>query len=210
MTQQKSANRWGSNTRRLQQESGRRIILAAAIECLQSKGSSTTIDDIASAANITRRTVYHYFKSKTAIWRAAAIQHACDQVRGLNAAVTTEQDFPDYVTACAVHMIESLPNQPFNTLQTSGDMSLKIGHVYFTSGEVRTAWIDTFQTPYIEALRRGSINPELTLDELIAWFGRVILSYVQYPEAEQSADELRTTLNKFFSNALRYGAGAQT
>ena len=190
----------------LQNESRRKIILDAAIACFEKNGPSTTIDEIAAAANITRRTVYHYFKSKTDIWRSATIQHACDQLLCMRAAVDHEQSFPDFVTECTMYMIESLPKQAFHKLQTSDGLGLQIGHVYFTSSEVTTTWIDTFQPHYISALRARSINPELTLDEIITWSGRVILSYVQYPDSGQNQDEIRKNINLFFTNALRYGA----
>ncbi len=58
-----NSNRWGSNKRLMQQDDGRKAILDAAVSCFEKKGvNSTTIDEIAKAASITRRTVYHYIK----------------------------------------------------------------------------------------------------------------------------------------------------
>lgn len=202
----KGGSRRGSNTRHVKHEVRRKIILDAAICCFEKNGPSTTIDEIAAAANITRRTIYHYFKSKTDIWRSATIQHACDQLLCMRAEVEQEQSFPAYVTECTLYMIESLPKQAFHKLQTSDGLGLKIGHVYFTSTEVKTTWIDTFQPHYISALRARSINPDLTLDDIIAWSGRVILSYVQYPDSGQDQEDIRNNISLFFTNALRYGA----
>lgn len=202
----KGGSHRGSNTRHGQHEDRRKIILDAAIRCFEKNGLSTTIDEIAAAANITRRTVYHYFKSKTDIWRSATIQHACDELLYMREVVKQEQSFPAYVAECTVYMIESLPKQAFHKLQTNDGLGLQIGHVYFTSSEVRTTWVDTFQPHYISALRARSINPELSLDEIIAWSGRVILSHVQYPDSVQDQEDIRNNIRLFFTNALRYGA----
>lgn len=202
----KGSRHRGSDTRHVQHEDRRKIILDAAIRCFEKKGPSTTIDEIAAAANITRRTIYHYFKSKTDIWRSATIQHSCDQLLCMRAVVNQEQSFPAFVAECTIYMIESLPKQAFHKLQISDGLGLKIGHVYFTSSEVKTTWVDTFKPHYINALRERSINPELTLDEITAWSGRVILSHVQYPDSGQNQEDIRNNINLFFTNALRYGA----
>lgn len=206
-TPNKQGNRWGSNKRLIQQDEGRRAIIDAAVSCFEKKGvNSTTIDEIAKAANITRRTVYHYFKSKSDILEAAVEQHACDVINRMTNEVHSEQPFTDYIVECLVYMIEQMPKEAFYKLQVSEQAGLQASYFYFTSHDLRQVWLDAFQQPYIEALRQRTINPELELQEILAWVGRIVLSYLQYPNPKATNKSLKMEMENFFANALKYGA----
>lgn len=197
------ANRWGSNTRRVKQDDGRRAILEAAVRCFESKGmKSTTIDEIAGAANITRRTVYHYFKSKHAILEAAVEQHACDCIERMAQAIPGDLPFADFIEQCLLYMIDTIPEEPFYKLQTSANVGIQASYFYFTSARVKQVWLDAFRPPYIEALRRQEINPDLRLEDIIEWVGRIALSYLQYPYPQSTRQSIQRDLRQFFINAL--------
>ncbi len=211
MTQQSPSstkgNRWGSNTRWVQQDEGRRAILNAAMQCFERQGmNSTTIDEIARTANITRRTVYHYFKSKNEILEAAVEQHACDCINRMIKDISGEQPFTDFIIECLLYMIEHIPEEPFYKIQTSDTVGIRASYFYFTSSNVQKIWLDAFQAPYIEALRQRSINPQLLLEDIMMWIGRIALSYLQYPNPQHSKENVRRELEHFFINALKYSA----
>lgn len=208
MSQQPSKqHRWGSNTRWVQQDEGRRAILDAAVKCFESKGMhSTTIDEIAGTANITRRTVYHYFKSKSEILEAAVEQHACDCIQRMGRDIPAEQPFADFIVQCMLYIIETIPEEPFYKIQTSSSGGIQASYFYFTSPRLKEIWLDAFQQPYIEALRLRTINPELKLEDIITWVGRIALSYLQYPNPNASRKSLQRELQQYFINALKFGA----
>ena len=106
--------RRGASKRPAQQLDRRRAILSAAVSCFEKKGvGSTTIDEIAKAASITRRTVYHYFTSKTEILEAAVEQHGCEAITNMMQTIPGDQPFADLIVASTVYLIETMPNEPF-------------------------------------------------------------------------------------------------
>jgi AcrR family transcriptional regulator len=65
MQTQEANRRWGAGRREDDLESGRISILAAAVQCYERRGvAATTIEDVARAAQISRRTLYRYFPSR--------------------------------------------------------------------------------------------------------------------------------------------------
>lgn len=199
--------RWGSNTRWVQQDEGRRAIIDAAVRSFEAKGmKATTMDDIARGANITRRTVYHYFKAKSEILEAAAEQHACDCVERMAIAVPADLAFTDFIERCLLYMIETVPREPFYKIETSDSVGIEASYLFFTSRRVNEVWLEAFRPPYIEALRRREINPDLRLEDIIEWVGRIALSYLQYPNPNANLETIQQELRQFFINALIHGA----
>lgn len=197
-------NRWGSNTRLIQQDDGRKAILDAAVSCFEkSDVNSTTIDEIAKAASITRRTVYHYFKSKSDILEAAVEQHACDAISQMMEDIPSDQPFADLIVASTVYLIEKMPNEPFYKVQVSDQVGLQAGYFYFNLPEVQKTWLKAFQPAYIEALRERTINPELHLEDILMWTGRLVLSFIQYPNPETAKNSIKIEIEHFFGNALK-------
>ena len=103
------------------------------VRCFEKKGMhSTTIEEIANAANITRRTVYHYFKSKNEILEAAVEQHACEVIGKMKEEIASDLAFSDYIVACICYMVETMPQEPFYKLQISEKSGLQASYFYFT------------------------------------------------------------------------------
>lgn len=201
------ANRWGSNKRLIQQDDGRKAIIDAALDCFEKKGvGATTIDEIARAASITRRTVYHYFTSKNEILEAAVEQHGCDSVMQMMEDIPADQPFADLIVASIVYLVETMPKHPFYRVQVSDQVGLQAGHFYFNLPRVQKAWLAAFQPAYIEALRERTINPELRLEDILMWTGRLVLSFIQYPNPASSRNSLKTEVANFFGNALTSGS----
>lgn len=200
------SKRWGNNKRWTKQDDARRIILNAAIGCFEKKGvKSTTIEEIAKAASITRRTIYHYFKSKNEILQAAAEQHGFDVIHRMNNEICSTQPFADYALNCITWMIEKMHEEPFYKLQVSNSVGLQVSYFHFTNPQVYQAWQEVFQEPYIEALRLRTINPEFSLRDILTWIGRIVLSYLQYPTAPANSEQIKREIGCFFVNALKYG-----
>ena len=202
-TKEASGNRWGSNKRLIQQDDGRKAILDAAVRCFgKNDVNATTIDEIAKAASITRRTVYHYFKSKNDILEAAVEQHACDAIDQMMVDLPGDQSFADLIVASTVYLIETMPSEPFYRVQGRGQVGLQASYLYFNLPAVQKKWIKAFQPAYIEALRERTVNPGLHLEDILMWTGRLVLSYIQYPAPNPSKKGIKMEVKNFFGNAL--------
>ena len=87
-------------------------------------------------------------------------------------------------------------------IQVSDQVGLQASYLYFNLPEVQKKWFKTFQPAYIEALRERTINPDLHLEDILMWTGRLVLSYIQYPAPNPSKKGIRTEVQNFFGNAL--------
>lgn len=192
-----------SKTRRATREA----IIAAAIEYFSDHGiEATTMEHIAVAAKVSRRTVYHHFSSRDAVLEAAVEQHALDQITRMIESVPTTLSFTDYLCECALYIVQHVPESSFFKVHVSDAAAIRSSHIYFTSARMQDQWFGSFQDSYIRALRERTINPELELREIIKWLGRITMSLMQYPDTATSEEALRRQINQFFINALRYAA----
>ena len=182
----------------------RNAILEAATRAFAGKGySNTTMDDIAAMAGVSRRIIYHHFASKREILEAASVEQSSRFLDEVRAAVPADQPFDDYVFGCLCHIIEKAPSSPLFTLDIARDTDLDPVALYFGSPDIINAWVELFRGPYTEALRSRTLRPEVRLEKLVAWFGRITTSYLKYPLPGETQEEIRDSLRVFFVTALR-------
>lgn len=185
----------------------RQLILEAAVEAFEREGfQAASVDAIADAAGVARRTVYHHFKTKNDILVEATLEQAHLFLADLKQSVRPGDDFPSFVVDSLVHVVRKSPTSRFFMLQMSRGVAVESATIYFNHPALIAEWLEHFREPYIDALRRGQINPAIELPELLKWFGRVATSFLQYPAGGTSKKELRATLELFVGGALRYRA----
>lgn len=189
--------------------SARRPILEAAVSVFERDGyQGASIDDIADVAGVSRRTVYHHFKTKNDILVAATLEQAHLFLVDLRRTVSPEDDFPEFVVSCLCFVIQKAPTSRFFMLQMARGVATESATIYFNHPTLMAEWMDHFREPYIKALRNAQINPAIELHELLMWFGRVATSFLQYPSPADGEHDLRTTLDIFVGGALRHGSRA--
>lgn len=186
---QNSIQRWGSNTRKGSQQSGRESILDAAISCyLESGVAGTTIDDIAARAKISRRTVYRYFANKQAVVQAVVESQAASFFAQLDNAVRRyRDDFPQLLRHSMLYTIDKGPQAPAHKLLmgNSDNVTISSRH-YFYSDTIQLAWRELLREPFERAQARGDINSATEFEQLAAWTRRLLMSYIMFPETRQS------------------------
>lgn len=169
---------------------------------------AASIDAIADAAGVSRRTIYNHFKTKNDILVAATLEQAHLFLEGLRKAVPHSADFPTFVVDCLAFVIREAPRSRFFTLHMAHGVATESATVYFTHPRLMHEWLDHFREPYITALRKGQINPDIELVPLLNWFGRIATSFLQVPASPEVERDLRATLEVFVGGALRYRARA--
>lgn len=167
----------------------------------QSGYQAASIDDIAEAAGVARRTIYHHFKTKHDILVAASLEQAHLFLQELKQAVQPGEDFPAFIIDCLCHVIEKAPASKFFMLQSARGAAIESASVYFSHPALSREWMDFLRGPYDEARRRHQINPALTLEAVANWFGRIATSFLQYP----LRGDLRQVLTVFVGGGLRFG-----
>lgn len=182
-------------------------IISAAVRCFAKNGiAAVSLDDIANEAGISRRTLYNHFESREQILDATYARNAIDFIGKLSHDLNSDQPFTDFATDAVMYIIEKSPEQPLFDINMRGDMAWEARSRYLKSTETDEAWINAFRPAYIQALRSGSINPELELEDIIQWIGRLGLSFIQHPYiGERPMAATRKQVELFFTNALRFG-----
>jgi AcrR family transcriptional regulator len=88
-------------------------ILAATRSCIDAKGSSTSITDVADHLKVTRQTIYRYFAGTEDLLRATAIDAAGEFMDRLESKVAHIQDPGSVVVEIVAYALERLPFEPY-------------------------------------------------------------------------------------------------
>ncbi|MCG8669396.1 MAG: TetR/AcrR family transcriptional regulator [Pseudomonadales bacterium] len=178
-------------------------ILEAAAQLFHEKGyQATSIDDIAEAGGIARRSIYHHFKSKKEILTVACLEQARLFLIEVQQQVPKTNDFPTYVADCLYYVVTEAPNSKLFVMDVSKGSSLDPVALYFGNVALIEDWIRFFQEPYVEALRSKVLNPEVKLNKLVNWFGRLATSFLQYKLDGETNQDIRESIDVLFKSAL--------
>ena len=170
--------------------STRDVIIQAAWECFRQFGPrKTTIADISRAANLSRGTVYLYFKDKSAILQATAENASksfyaalADSMRGL---VSLEEQF----ASAAVFVCRS--KQQLRHWEKLFDAEAVA--VLLTSDGVLLRECVEFLSPYIEsATATGEVRADLDVGSAAEWFARILFSLYSTPSPLLDLDDPAT------------------
>lgn len=172
--------RWGSGARVDDPATGKSILLNAANDCFAKNGvKGTTIEDIAQAANVTRRTVYRYFSGKADILEALADAELDKLFVELAALIKSHRaDFATMVEECIWHAANYQP-------PTDGEADL-ISEVNSSGcaanspiSSIYQKWQQLLEKPLEEFNFYNDKNIDLNCVIQVA--SRLVLSYRQYP-----------------------------
>lgn len=172
--------RWGNGARVDDLETGKKILLRAAVECFVTRGiKATTIEDVAQEANVTRRTVYRYFNGKADIIAALIrverdrmFRKLADHVEHLGL------DFPALLEESIWYAASYLPPEEGKADLVSGVNSAEASP-YLYSDESVAHWHAILEEPL--RLYNKQQDKAIKLDDLITMVARLVLSYRQHP-----------------------------
>jgi AcrR family transcriptional regulator len=189
--------RWGQGTRQPGDATGKELILTAAIRCYGRQGlSATTIEDVAREAQVARRTVYRYFPSRQAILQAVVDRQADALFNDMAASLPSPPPpLSALVEHCLLYAIEHGPKAAGHELLLGGGNAETSASYYLGSGHLSRQWQEILATPFAEAQARGEIADDIELPVLVAFLGRLVMSWVQFPEPpSQIRKQLRMLL----------------
>lgn len=180
-------------------------ILGAAGECYVEKGfSATTVDDIASRAQVGRATVFRHFKTKESIF-VEYVQNECRTIMARLEQILTQVKTPeDYVTTLLLFTICEGPKEPLQKITTANYH----GRAYsfdlsFLSDSADKFLANTLPPFYQMAKNNGRLRKGVTLEVMITWIKRLNISFVQHPMREiHNRDKVKQYLNTFVVPSL--------
>lgn len=103
---------WGGKPPTSDDEAIERIV-ATTKDCIDRKGSSTRIADVAATLHVTRQTVYRYFASTDDLLQATALHAAGKFVDRLAARVKHIEDPEAVIVELVASALEQMPSEPY-------------------------------------------------------------------------------------------------
>lgn len=167
----------------------RRILLRVAQECIERFGlSKVGLSDVASAAGVTRQTVYRYFKNADELFNAAAVLASGGFLERVRERVLQHTGLAERMVETLVVAIHEIPNDVhLSALVRSGNPL-----------EVSSALRLSFAQEEMVELAAGDLNlGPRDRDELAEILLRLLKSFLDDPGPERSEDELRTFLYRW-------------
>jgi len=180
-----SRQRWGDNSRVSDQASGRHLILLAAKHCFaEASIESTSIDQVAQQAGVSRRTVYRYFANKPALVLAVVEDQAEAFFTEMHASAAElgATDFPTRLKHCVLYAIDRGPQVNDFQLVLGKKNAASTVAFYLKSERLKQHWYELLEQPFLNAQQMEQMDASLNFDDLVVWMGRITLSFIQFPE----------------------------
>jgi len=179
----------------------REIIIESAITCFGRNGlTKTTVVDIARAADVSRSTVYEYFRDKAAIVEACAEHSSQRFYREMARAMGRGESLEDKLTLAAVFVTKARqfvePEMYFDADEVSLLLTKNAAVLLRECGE--------FLAPYLAAAKlTGEVRKDLDVAAAGEWFARILFSLFSTPSATFDMDDDEVVADFVRSHAVR-------
>jgi AcrR family transcriptional regulator len=165
----------------------RELILQSAYVCFRTHGLlKTTIVDIAKAANVSRSTIYEYFRDKGAIMEACA-EHASEQFyREMSRAMDRGASLEEKLANAAVFVTQARRAIASEDYFDEDAISLLLTK---DAGVLLRECVE-FVAPYLTAAKlTGEVRKDLDVAAAGEWFARILFSLFSTPSSTLNLDD---------------------
>ena len=183
----------------------RELIIESALACFRRQGlNKTTIVDIARAADVSRSTVYEYFRDKAAIVEGCAEHSSQRFYREMARAMGPGDSVEDKLALAAVFVTRARrivePEMYFDADE--------VGLLLTKNAAVLLRECGEFLAPYLAAAKlTGEVRKDLDVVAAGEWFARMLFSLFSTPSStldmdndEVVADFVRSHVVRGFTN----------
>ena len=183
----------------------RELIVESAMACFGKQGlDKTTIVDIARAANVSRSTVYEYFRDKAEIVEACAEGASQKFYREMAKSMGKGDSLEERLTLAAVFVTRARrfvePEKYFDADEVSLLLTKNAAVLLRECGE--------FLAPYLAAARlTGEVRKDLDIAVAGEWFARMLFSLFTTPSSTLDMDDDEVVAQFVRSHAVRGFAG---
>jgi AcrR family transcriptional regulator len=165
----------------------RELIVESAYACFRKHGlQKTTIVDIAKMANVSRSTIYEYFRDKAAILEACA-EHASEQFyREMSKAMTRGSSLEEKLSWAAVFVTRARRAIASEKYFDEDAISLLLTK---DAAVLLRECVDFF-APYLSAAKlTGEVRKDLDVESAGEWFARILFSLFSTPSPIRDMDD---------------------
>jgi AcrR family transcriptional regulator len=179
-------------------------IIEGAVSCFVRYGvTKTTIDDVASAVRLSRRTIYRYFENKNELF-AAVVSHELEELSRESRVLYQQLPFADALVEVTMNLSSRVNESPtlsglFAASTASESFQLLFGEQDFLK------LVHRYLDPYIrEAKARGDLRAEIEVGDAVEWVTHVAFSLIGPNAAIRKTDEqhVRSLLRTFLLPGL--------
>lgn len=173
-----SPRRWGRRVRYSDESEAREHLIAAAEQCFCRQGvAKTTIEDIASEAQVGRGTVYRYFEGRDALLVAVLMKQSQRLYDELGEVMQRQRSFGDMLVEVIIETLAEHRSNPVLQRMLGSEAGLTAFDTKLHS-EVYLGSAESFLRPHYEAaVQRGEIPEGITLIDVVEWTLRIFVSF---------------------------------
>lgn len=177
-------------------------ICAAAAACFDRYGlRRTSMDDVASAAGVSRKTVYNYFKNKTSLIDEVIAEESRLIVAATTARLDPTLPGPDQIVQAELLLLESARQSRYASAILGPDAGTLLEVIH--SAESTLAVARGFWLPILERLQRSGELRVDDLDDAVEWLvfiHKALLTQMPAPDAD--LEPTRRMLHRYVVPAL--------
>ncbi len=179
----------------------RELIIESAMACFGRQGlDKTTVVDIARAADVSRSTVYEYFRDKAEIVEACAEHSSQKFYREMAKAMGHGDSLEDRLTRAAVFVTTARrfmePERYFN----ADEVSLLLTK----NAAVLLRECSDFLAPYLTSAKlTGEVRKDLDVAAAGEWYARMLFSLFSTPSATLDMDDDKVVADFVRSHVVR-------
>ena len=186
----------------------RELIVASAFACFRKQGlDKTTIVDIARAADVSRSTVYEYFRDKSAIVEACAEGASQKFYREMAKAMGRADSLEEKLVLAAVFVTKARQFVEPEMYFDADEVSLLLTK----NAAVLLRECSEFLAPYLTAAKlTGEVRKDLDVAAAGEWFARMLFSLFSTPSSTLNMDDDGVVAEFVRSHAVRGFTGDRT
>jgi AcrR family transcriptional regulator len=184
--------------------STRQRLVAAARELILRDGlSRLTVGNICDAANVSRATFYLHFANRNDVVGALVVEEAAVLRSSLE---KKAKRYPNFAELCVEMMLESLHAVERNKVVyglLNDDRASRAARLSTTSAAFDEVAMGLWEPLLRDAQHRGEARAGLDPTDVVHWFRRIFLSYLEAAEGHRPTDEaMRRELETFLLPAM--------
>jgi AcrR family transcriptional regulator len=184
--------------------STRERLVAAARELILRDGlSKLTVGNICDAANVSRATFYLHFANRNDVVSALVVEEAAELRSFLE---KKARRYTSFAELCVEMMLESLHAVEGNQVVYSllnDDRGSRAARLATTSAAFDEVAMGLWEPLLRDAQRSGEARAGLEPTEVVHWFRRIFLSYLEAAEGHRPTDDaMRRELETFLLPAM--------
>jgi AcrR family transcriptional regulator len=183
--------RWGADTPN-DTSAARERLIDAAEACFHRYGvMKTTVEDVASTAQVSRATVYRYFDGRDSIILAVLLREAGRFLERLNDRLAAQPDLETALVTGVLYTVKAVRADENLALLFAPEAAGLTGSVAGASEALFSLTAEFLKPLFHAAQESGQLRPGIDLEEAAEWTLRTILSLLtiagplQRAEAEQ-------------------------